>query len=79
MTPKEKAKNLVLDFNNYTVIESIYTANGKIKEGYTYAKKCALRAIDEIAKCTKYENQKFENDRFSENYWDLVKREIELL
>jgi hypothetical protein len=43
------------------------------------AKQCALIAVDEISKCTKYEKQKFENDRFSEDYWQEVKKEIEAL
>jgi hypothetical protein len=61
MTPKEKAEELV---NKYMC----YAQN---------LKECALIAVDEIAKCTKYENQKFNNDRFSEDYWQQVKQEIE--
>jgi hypothetical protein len=61
MTPKEKAEELV---NKYMC----YAQNSK---------ECALIAVDEIAKCTKYENQKFNNDRFSEDYWQQVKQEIE--
>jgi hypothetical protein len=63
MTPKEKAKELVDKY-------MCYAQN---------AKECALIAVDEIAKCTKYENQKFDNDRFSEDYWKEVKQEIEKL
>jgi hypothetical protein len=40
---------------------------------------CALIAVNEIQKCTKYENQKFINDRFSENYWQEIKEELEKL
>ena len=69
MTPKEKAKELVEQFT-FRCEECNYDWN---------AKQCALIAVDEISKCTKYEKQKFNNDRFSEDYWIQVKKEIELL
>ena len=71
MTPKEKAKELVEIFR-LKVLD--YDGNGI--NGFK-AKQCALIAVDEIAKCTKYEKQKFDNDRFSEDYWQEVKQEIE--
>lgn len=67
MTPKEKAKELYFKMHSQEHIIS--------KE----AKQCAIIAVDEIAKCTKHEKQEFENDRFSEHYWDEVKQEIENL
>ena len=68
MTPKEKALELVDDMFNCPAT------------GYNEHKiECALVAVDEIAKCTKYEKQQFENDRFSEDYWNEVKNEIEKL
>jgi predicted patatin/cPLA2 family phospholipase len=69
MTPKEKANELVYKFDDTM----------EFSTPQRFAKKCALIAVDEIAKCTKYENQKFDNDRFSEDYWKEVKQEIEKL
>jgi hypothetical protein len=66
MTPKEKA-------------DELYVGYWYLTNDSRIAKKCALIAVDEIAKCTKYEKQKFENDRFSEDYWQEVKQEIEKL
>ena len=69
MTPKEKAEELVNKCD-----ETL-----EFSTPQRFARKCALIAVDEIAKCTKHEKQKFENDRFSEHYWDEVKQEIEKL
>ena len=71
MTPKEKAIELVKKFSNAE------SEDGYLNQNYFRHKQCALIAVDEIAKCTKYENQKFNNDRFSEDYWQQVKQEIE--
>ena len=70
MTPKEKAMELFDKFNNPDTTHYPYVHN---------AQQCAIIAVDEIAKCTKHEKQEFENDRFSEHYWDEVKQEIEAL
>ena len=70
MTPKEKAIELFDKFNKPDTTHYPYVHN---------AQQCALIAVDEIAKCTKHEKQEFENDRFSEHYWDEVKQEIEAL
>lgn len=72
MTPREKAKELYDKF--YMAIPS--DEMGLCDEA---SRQCALIAVDEIAKCTKHEKQEFENDRFSEHYWDEVKKEIEAL
>jgi predicted patatin/cPLA2 family phospholipase len=69
MTPKEKAKELVYKFDDTM----------EFSTPQRFAKQCALISVDEIAKCTKYENKKFDNDRFSEDYWKEVKQEIEKL
>jgi hypothetical protein len=69
MTPKEKAIELVNKFMPHS------SGNSNNNE----AKQCALIAVDEIVEFTKYEKQKFENDRFSEDYWQEVKKEIEAL
>jgi hypothetical protein len=79
MTPKEKAIELVDRFIDYVNCWDDETADPNYTQAYNYAKQCALIAVDEIAKCTKYENQKFDNDRFSEDYWQQVKQEIEKL
>jgi hypothetical protein len=79
MTPKEKAEELVkklFEFNHRVKWDS---DNDEWTQNYYLAQQCALIAVDEIAKCTKHEKQEFENDRFSEHYWDEVKQEIEKL
>jgi hypothetical protein len=72
MTPKEKAGELVEKMFQFAPLEKL-----QFYCNHNMAKQCALIAVDEIAKCTKYENQKFNNDRFSEDYWQQVKQEIE--
>jgi hypothetical protein len=79
MIPKEKAIELVDRFIHYVNCWDDETADPNYTQAYNYAKQCALIAVDEIAKCTKYENQKFNNDRFSEDYWQEVKQEIKKL
>ena len=73
MTPKEKAEEIIFKYENY--LYAYFTTDDE----YVRCVECALIAVDEIAKCTKYEKQKFENDRFSEDYWQEVKQEIEKL
>ena len=74
MTPKEKAEELVDKFIEHTrVFHEVLGWEDYIDS----AKQCALIAVDEIAKCTKYEEQKFDNDRFAEDFWQEVKQEIE--
>jgi len=72
MTPKEKAIELVGKFNNHTVKELIYLKNGRVIEGKTEAKQCALIAVDEILDGVIDTLQNF-------NYWKQVKQEIEAL
>lgn len=64
--PKEKASFIVLKYMSKVVSMEL-------------AKECALIAVDEAKKCTKYEKQMFEDDRFSEDYWNLVEQEINKL
>ena len=69
MTPQKRAEMLVNEYKHISYdLDDI--------ENH---KECALIVVNEISKCTMYEKQKFENDRFSENYWEEVKREIEKL
>ena len=72
IAPKEKAKEL---FNKYATYVVMWA--GGIETSKQNVKQCTLIAVDEISKCTKYEKQKFNNDRFSEDYWKEVKQEIE--
>jgi hypothetical protein len=76
MTPKEKAKELVLKYEEY--FNNIYTNYKAIK--------CALIAVDEIIKCNPTNPKKWdyvENYTIMVdaeiNYWQEVKQEIEKL
>lgn len=76
MTPKEKAIELIDKFNNHTVKELVYLKNGKVIEGKTEAKECALIAVDEILKI---EWDEFEMSGNEVMYWQEVKQEIQNL
>jgi hypothetical protein len=41
-----------------------------------FGKEVAIKVVYEIQKCVLYTSQRFENDRFSENYWEEVKQEL---
>lgn len=76
MKPEEKANELIEKFSYYSFyLEYRDAEEDRIKN----AKQCALIAVDEMMKVTKYEYERFNNDRFSENYWKQVKTEIEKL
>jgi hypothetical protein len=82
MTPKEKAIELVGKFNNHTVKELIYLKNGKVIEGKTEAKQCALIAVDEMISYFQKETfmMAYPEIAISEvAYWQEVKKEIEAL
>jgi hypothetical protein len=64
MTPKEKAKELVIKFS----IGGFQQRNDGIQ--------CALIAVDEIINCTK---NGLGHTIFSKEYWQEVKKEIEKL
>jgi hypothetical protein len=75
MTPKEKAKELILKYSK-----------GKDEYGWNLcecdscAKKCALIAVDEILwEIIKYADNSKEYVTENTNYWEEVKQEIELL
>ena len=76
MTPKEKAKELLDKMSVQTYRYQLYAgANYSIDEiGYEAGKKCALICVDEILIV-------LENERVFESidYWEEVKKEIELL
>ena len=67
MTPKEKAKDLVLQF--YEVVKNKYPSTS----GMPLAKQCALIAVDEI------QNLCWNNNEVGIKYWNEVKKEIEKL
>ena len=79
MTPKEKAKELIDKFNNHTVKELVYLKNGKVIEGKTEAKECALIAVDEILNSNPNYPEFKENEGTPIRYWEVVKQEIENL
>jgi hypothetical protein len=70
MTPKEKAEELIRKYYTW----------GINKEGQSLswleAKQCALIAVDEIIDCTK---NGLGITKFSKEYWQEVKQEIEKL
>ena len=41
-----------------------------------FGKELAIKVVYEIQKCVRYTTPKFENDRFSEDYWEEVKQEL---
>jgi hypothetical protein len=41
-----------------------------------FGKELSIKVVYEIQKCVLYTTQKFENDRFSEDYWEEVKHEL---
>ena len=79
MTPKEKAIELIDKFNNHTVKELVYLKNGKVIEGKTEAKQCALIAVDEILNANPNYPEFKENEGTPIRYWEVVKQEIENL
>ena len=80
MTPKEKAIELIDKFNNHTVKELFYLKNGKVIEGKTEAKQCALIAVDEILKLENNNGYYFDGTNVTSiSFWQEVKQEIENL
>ena len=69
MTPKEKAKRLVFEFEKITLpMTSIIATDEVCGE----AKKCALICVDEILNTVEVPNENYK-------FWQQVKQEIELL
>jgi hypothetical protein len=73
MTPKEKAEELV---NNYkTIIESFlnpFFMHSYMQDVFYFSKNCATTAVDEIIKLDDFSIE-------GREYWENVKKEIELL
>jgi hypothetical protein len=71
MTPKEKAIELVLKFEDYT----------DCADERGFAIKCALIAVDEIINGYEFDLLDIEHKRIMDNinFWDKVKQEIEKL
>ena len=78
MTPNERAEELVNKYKPYVypyVGSSYLTGDEYPEQILSYAKKCALIAVDEILKVAS-----FYNDSQAEvTYWQEVKQEIENL
>ncbi len=72
ITPEENAKELVEIF--WTEAEDNDYISRKMS--YKQAKQCALIAVDEIMDCTK---NGLGLTKFSKEYWQEVKQEIEKL
>ena len=79
MTPKEKAKELIDKFNNHTVKELFYLKNGKVTEGKTEAKECALIAVDEILLIAPMMHMEGFGNLTIREYYKKVKKETEKL
>ena len=73
LTPKEKAKELYNKMLFYQFESHIYIERKIINWS---AKKSALVAVDEIVECTK---NGLGLTKFSKEYWQEVKQEIEKL
>lgn len=70
MTPKEKARKLVIKFGN---IDSDSEMFDGFKMPLFYAQRCSLIAVDEIINALEY------LDDDSEYFWEKVKKEINKL
>ena len=70
MTPKEKARKLVIKFGN---IDSDSEMFDGFKMPLFYAQRCSLIAVDEIINALEY------LDDDSEYFWEEVKKEINKL
>jgi hypothetical protein len=73
MSPKEKAEEFIEKFVRYTPAEEEFE--------YSYAKQCALIAVDEIMEFMKMDDEYTEtvsnaNSKWV-HYWQEVKQEIE--
>jgi hypothetical protein len=81
-TPKEKAKDIVKIFNyEYSAINKEYTIHQSVDE----SKRCALIVVNEIFEHIDYIFTELEKDKLPNKfddeieYWQEVKKEIELL
>jgi hypothetical protein len=70
MTPKQKAKELVDKFFEYSYRVKWDIDKNKWEHNFDQSKQCALIAVDEILKTNPYK---------ARNYWQEVKTEIEKL
>ena len=74
MTAKEKAKELVEKFREYSHTDFNYTRGGyQVDTQIQNAKMCALIAVDEILN----NDNNFFNTYSQNDYWLQVKQEIE--
>jgi hypothetical protein len=87
-TPKEKAKELVERFMEYSHTEFIsYRGGYQLDTQIQNAKQCALIAVDEIMKLYPYlgkltpgnDEAEYNLIKWGKEYWQEVKQEIENL
>jgi len=76
MTPKEKARNLVI---KYRLIEFDKTEDTRLMISIADAKECALIIVDEILSLSKIAAFRRDEVYMELEYWQEVKQEIELL
>jgi hypothetical protein len=82
MTPKEKAKELVDKFFEYSYRVKWDIDKNKWEHNFDQSKQCALIAVDEIIKSTPHSPSKplsITPHFIAFKYWQLVKQEIEEL
>ena len=72
MTPQEKAKQLYNKFNPHCLVKNFYGDDVEVAS----TKQSALIAVDEIINCTK---NGLGLTKYSKEYWQEVKQEIEKL
>jgi hypothetical protein len=75
MTPKEKAKELVDKFFEYTYRVKWDIDKNKWEHNFDQSKQCALIAVDEVINSI-LGNYEFD---FLRDFWQEVKKEIEAL
>jgi hypothetical protein len=76
MTPKEKARELVLMFLPYVAIDDIWEGNQYLQKRGN-AKKSALIAVDEILNAITFNMYDEEEYNKVNDFWEEVKSEIE--
>ena len=77
MTPKEKAKELVDKFFEYSYRVKWDIDKNKWEHNFDQSKQCALIAVEEIKEAIFW--HPFESPNFQLEYWQEVKQEIEKL
>jgi len=77
MTPKDKVKELIDKFNEYTVVSSIHYPSGKIMEDLTNAKLCVMILVNEMLDEYPGFCPEDSYEMVRHLYWLEVKKELE--